>query len=128
MSRKNVIKTYKVSSSVDLSQASYTSPETDVTSVDVVSYQIQYTGFNSGTAKIEFEVSTWSSDNPNVDTRVWALLDLDPIGLDSATATGDVISVNIAQIGFDKIRFKYTELTAAAGTLNAWVGGKVVGA
>lgn len=128
MSRKNIIKTYKISNAVDLSQSTYTSPETDVTSVDVITYQIQYTGFISGTAKIEFEVSTWSSDNPNVDTRVWATLDLDPIGLDSAVKTSDVISVNIAQIGFDKIRFKYTELTAAAGTLNAWVGGKVVGA
>ena len=109
MGRKSVLKPYAVVTNGDMS-SDVTSSVTDVTPIESVSYQIVYTGTPTGTFTVE----------GSHDEVTWEALVLSADILAAGSADNHLI--NLTDLGFPKIRLKYTA-SSGTGTLNATIAG-----
>lgn len=115
MSRKNVIRGYKVIADGDIS-TNLVSEVTNVTNLDNVGYLVEWSG-TSPSGTISVEVQSGPSG--------WCPLDFgSPI---SVSGNSGSIVLNINQIPFENIRVSYAA-TSGSGLLNVTLSSKVVGA
>lgn len=124
MARKNVINPVRVITSETI-DADITSIETDIQHLDCVSYLVNYSDL-TGTGTFKVQCSTWNG--LPVETRLWADLDLDPVAVDSSVSPSGTFVFNLYSLATEKIRLTFTKGTASAGTLDAWLMAKTVGA
>lgn len=113
MGRKNVLLPYHLVVAGDMSD-DITSGVVNVQYLDNVGIQVVFTGDPVGTFTVE----------GSVDGTNYTELDLGTI---SASGAGDSFLMNMNQLPYPLIRLKYTA-TSGAGSLNAYVTAKTVGA
>ena len=123
MSRKTVITGYTLHSSVDLTDASWTSDQTNVSQIDFFAYMLEWSGLTGGgTVKVQGGIKSTRDQQGVVK---WADLDLDPIPV---SGSADTALINLTQLGFEYVRLVYTKDDASAGTLNVYVSAGTQGA
>jgi hypothetical protein len=113
MSAKSVLKPYPTLSNGDMT-GNLTSAETDVSTIDNIGIQANFTGSPVGTFQIQ----------GSVDSINWVNLAFSTPP--AATGTGDNFLFNIKQFPYPKIRVKYTA-TSGSGVLNTYITGKRLG-
>lgn len=114
MSRKNVIKSFKTIEDGDMSDATITSPETDVMHLDNIGAIISWAG-TSPVGVITVEVKSGDSE--------WSELDFGSVI--AVTGNSGTHNLNINQVPFEKIRFIYTK-TSGVGALQATISAKMI--
>lgn len=114
MARKNVLTPYHWLVDGDMSSATLTSEETEVTYTDNVGISVSWTGDAIGTFAVEASIdgSNWSS--------------LSFSSTPAANGSADTHLLNLNQIPYKSIRLKYTR-TSGSGTLNSYVMYKQTG-
>lgn len=115
MSRKSVIRGYKVITDGDMS-GNLTSDITNVTNLDNVGYLVEWSG-TSPVGVITVETQSGPSG--------WCALDFGT-AISVSGNTGCAV-ININQIPFENVRLNYI-VTSGTGTLNVTLSSKVVGA
>ena len=120
MARKNVLKTYKMFNSEDIS-TSATSGVTNTSNLDKASIYLEWTGAAPvGTITVEA-----TNDDPNSSSPVWKTVDFgSSIDISGASGNHDLI---FNEMPFNAIRLQYTS-TSGTGTLNATIHAKTQGA
>lgn len=98
-----------------------TSDEIDVLNVEQACVQFIWTGTPNGTFILEGCVSVDANTNAG---NAWSTLVTTPASITATGAAGNHI-VDCSQIGFNKLRAKYTN-SSSTGTLNAYITTKGV--
>lgn len=112
MGRKNLVYDYKPINAEDMSQASITGQQSDVSQYDVVTYEVSWSGGQVTNGNIEIEYSK--------DGQVWKTLPLD--GTPALNTASDTHLIIITEIGFKYLRPKYTRTNAlASGSLTVGI-------
>jgi len=124
MGRKDVLKIYQVITNGDMSQATLTSKVTGIQYMDNIPIQLNFTGTPTGTFAVQGSLD-YSQDFQGNVTSVgnWVPLVLSPSP--AATGAAGSILLDLNQLSFPWIRVVYTK-TSGTGTLNAFVGGKML--
>ena len=114
--RRNVVKSYKVLTSVDMS-SDQSSNSLEVTYTDIVGCIVEWSGGDGTTAGIML-VEVQNGDS------AWSSLTLSTTPVVSG-ASGNLV-INISSFSFEKMRFTYKR-TSGTGTLTATISTKAVG-
>jgi hypothetical protein len=109
--RKNALLPYKIIDAGDMS-GNLTSSVTDIQYMDNICMELVWTGTPTGSFSVE---GSLTGDN-------WIAISLTP-SAPSGSAGSALLDMN--QLSFPKIRIVYTA-TSGSGTLNAWIGGKML--
>ena len=122
MSRKNIVKSFKMIDSGDLS-GDITSSTTSVINLDQASIHIAWTGSSpSGTITVE---ATNNDIDKNTPTPVWRELDFgSAITVSGNSGSHDIV---FSEMPFDAIRVKYTA-SSSTGSVDATITAKTIGA
>jgi hypothetical protein len=127
MSRKNVLKPYKIASAQSMAVA-FQTPPTLILFADNVSYQINITTTNS-TGTFAVQVSNdYAVDEVNnivVNPGTWDSLTLS--GTPVAAGANDSIVIDLHQLPFNAVRLAYTPIVAGTGTADVYIMHKQVG-
>ena len=126
MSRKPILESYTLHTSVDLTQATWNSDSTNVKNIDFLCYAIAWASL-SGTGEIQVQGGIKNVQNQQAAIQ-WFDLDMDPIPVDSTLGATKTDGITIQCQGFEYLRLSYTKGTATAGTLNVYVRGSTLGA
>lgn len=120
MGRKHVIYDYRAIVDGDMSQASITGDVTTVGQLDVVTYNVEWSGAQATNGNLTIEFS-------NDKGATWKTLSFGSVpALDTAADHHELI---IQAVGFDLLRPVYTRTNvSASGTLNVRVFGTTKGA
>lgn len=114
MSRKNVLTPYHWLVDGDMSSATLTSEETEVTYTDNVGISVSWTGNAEGVFAVEATIDgvNWSELNFGIAPQ--------------ATGSADTHLLNLNQIPYKAIRLTYIK-TTGTGTLNSYIMYKQTG-
>ena len=133
MSRKNILKQFKIVDAGDMSQASITSAVTCIQFLDNVGIQLNFSGAPVG--DFEIQVSADYEQNPNgsvINAGNWAPLALSYLSggsfvdsFDIPTSVGSPIYLDLNQLSAPFIRIVYTK-TSGSGSLDAFITAKMV--
>jgi hypothetical protein len=119
---KRIIRTFAVIDAHDIA-TSTVGEETDTSYVDVVVYEVAFTGANP-VGTLQFEAVLKAKGTNGVDADTWKLVDFGTAGTD-ITISGAVSHTFVfSPCVFQKIRPKYTTAGGAAGALTIIVSGK----
>lgn len=127
MARKNLLKSYKVSSAQSLA-SSFTSPVTVIRYADNASYQI-----NTTTTDSEGSFAIQASTDYDVDETVqkvqnpgnWVTLDIG--GSPIVNAASDTILIDLNQLPFTALRVVYTSSVAGTGVCDIFITTRQLG-
>jgi hypothetical protein len=126
MSAKTILKSFKIMSAGDMSQATLTSIPTEITILDDISFQFNFTGTPTGTFNIQVSADYEPGRAPNMEPANagnWVNLPFSP-ALSAGGSAGSVF-VDIVQTGASYIRATYTK-TSGTGSLDILVTGKAI--
>jgi hypothetical protein len=122
--RKNVLPTYQTITAGDMSQATITSKITDITFLDNMALQMDWTGTPVGTFTIYGSLNYAQDLFGNVtNPGNWVPITFSTAPVATGSA-GDIL-INLNQLSFPYLKVIYTK-TSGTGVLNAYISGKML--
>lgn len=126
MARKNVLP-YKLATLQSLS-SNFTTPPTNITYTDNISYQINVTTTNStGTFAVEVsdDYQRDATTNALINPGHWVALSLS--GTPTVAGANDTIDIALQQVPYGAIRLSYSSIVAGTGTCDIYFLSKQIG-
>lgn len=122
--RKNFLKPFKIINAGDMSTASLISSVTNIQYMDNICIELVFTGSPVGTFAVQGSAD-YDQDAQGVVLNAgnWVALTLSPSP--AATGSANSILIDMNQLSFPWMRVVYTK-TSGTGTLNAYIGGKMI--
>jgi len=122
--RKSNLKQYQLVKNGDMSQASITSPVTNIANLDNIGIQLNFTGSPTGTFQIQISADYNQDYQGNVENPgnwVPMVFSTPPVASGSAGS----VYLDIAELSAPWIRVVYVR-ASGSGSLQAWITGKMI--